>query len=82
MASYVDEELASKFVCPKCKNRGAKVERLAMSGTGLSRLLEIQNKRYAFASCTNCGYSEIYHLGILEGKGDRVGSFLEMLFMD
>lgn len=78
----VDDELASKFVCPKCKNHGGHVERLAMSGTGLSRLLEVQNKRYAFVSCRNCGYSEIYHLSILEGKGDRLGSILEILFMD
>jgi uncharacterized protein len=78
----VDDELASKFVCSKCKEHGANVERLAMSGTGLSRLLEIQNKRYAFVSCRNCGYTEVYNLRTLEGKGDGVGSFLEVLFMD
>ena len=78
----VDDELASKFVCEKCQNRGAHVERISASGTGLSRMLEIQTKRYLIASCTNCGYSETYHLSILEGKGDRVGSLLEVLFMD
>lgn len=78
----VDDELASKFACPKCKEHGAQVERLAMSGTGISRLLEIQNKRYAFASCHNCGYTEIYNLKTLEGKSDGLGSLLEILFMD
>jgi predicted nucleic-acid-binding Zn-ribbon protein len=43
--------------------------------------LEIQAFRYAFVSCTNCGYSEVYNLRTLEGK-DNVGTFLEVLFAD
>ncbi|MBP7459903.1 MAG: hypothetical protein KBA26_01315 [Candidatus Delongbacteria bacterium] len=77
----VDQKLADAFVCPKCRQRGAHVERLAMSGTGLSRLLEIQSHRYAFASCNNCGYTEVFDLKVLEGK-DNLGSILEVLFMD
>jgi len=52
-----------------------------MSGTGLSRLLEIQAYRYAFTSCTNCGFTEVYNLKTLEGK-DNLGHFLEVLFLD
>ena len=47
----VDDMLAEKFVCVRCGNHGAHTERLSMSGTGLSRLLEIQAHRYAFVSC-------------------------------
>jgi len=72
-------ELASAFVCEKCNQAGGHVERLAMSGTGISRLLEIQPYRYAYVSCNNCGYTEIYNLKILEGKDD-LGTFLEVLF--
>jgi uncharacterized protein len=81
MAKKVDELLSQAFVCPKCEYRGAQVERLAMSGTGLSRLFEIQAYRYIFASCHNCGYTEVYNLDILEGK-DNMGTFLEVLFAD
>jgi len=77
----IEQLLSEKFYCPKCNQKGAHVERLAMSGTGLSRLLEIQAYRYAFASCNNCGYTEVYNLRTLEGK-DNLGSFLEILFMD
>jgi predicted nucleic-acid-binding Zn-ribbon protein len=52
-----------------------------MTGTGLSRLFEIQKHRYAFVSCTRCGYTETFNLRILEGK-DNVGTFLEVLFAD
>ena len=73
--------LASSFICSHCDHHGAKVEKLAMSGTGLSRLLEIQHHRYAFASCQNCGFTEVYNLRTLEGK-DNLGKFLEVLFLD
>jgi predicted nucleic-acid-binding Zn-ribbon protein len=77
--SIVDEQLAEAFVCPKCNHRGAKVERLAMSGTGFSRLLEIQAHRYIFAACPNCGYTEVFDLAVLEDRDD-LGTLLEVLF--
>ena len=80
MAS-TENRLSEAFYCSKCNQRGAHVEKLAMSGTGLSRLLEIQQYRYAFASCNNCGFTEIYNLKTLEGKDD-LGDILEILFMD
>lgn len=77
----VEDQLASAFVCPKCRAPGAKVERLAMSGTGISRLFEIQPYKYAFVSCQNCGYTEVYNLRTLEGRDD-LGEILEILFAD
>ena len=76
-----EDLLAQKFVCSKCGERGARAERLAMSGTGLSRLFEVQHHRYAFVSCHNCGFTEVYDLRTLEGK-DSLGTFLEVLFAD
>jgi hypothetical protein len=73
--------LAQQFVCDRCGEEGAHVERLSMSGTGLSRLFEVQAYRYAFVSCDNCGYTEVYDLRTLEGKDD-LGTFLEVLFAD
>jgi predicted nucleic-acid-binding Zn-ribbon protein len=79
--SKVDDLLAQEFSCPRCEHKGAHVERLSMSGTGLSRLFEVQPYRYAFVSCNNCGYTEVYNLRTLEGKDD-LGTFLEILFAD
>ena len=81
MNHSVDINLNQSFKCAKCDSQGAEVRRLAMSGTGLSRLFEIQSNRYAFVSCHNCGYTEIYNLDTLEGR-DNLGSFLEILFSD
>ena len=77
----VNQVLAENFVCSHCDQKGAHVERLAMSGTGLSRLLEIQACRYAFVSCANCGFTEVFNLKMLEKK-DNLGQFLEILFLD
>ena len=77
--SQVDKLLSREFVCPRCEQQGAHVERLAMSGTGISRFLDIQTYRYAFVSCNNCGYTEVFNLRTLEGK-DNLGTFLEVLF--
>jgi predicted nucleic-acid-binding Zn-ribbon protein len=71
--------LAQEFVCQHCKSAGAHVERLSMSGTGISRFLEVQPYRYAFVSCHNCGYTEVFNLKMLEGKDD-LGTFLDILF--
>jgi len=79
--STVDDTLAQAFVCDRCGEEGAHVERLSMSGTGLSRLFEVQAYRYAFVSCNNCGYTGVYDLRTLEGKDD-LGTFLEVLFAD
>jgi predicted nucleic-acid-binding Zn-ribbon protein len=79
--AQVDELLAREFVCARCEHKGAHVERLAMSGTGISRLFEVQPYRYAFVSCTHCGYTEVYNLQMLEGKDD-LGTFLDILFAD
>lgn len=77
----LDMMLAQQFKCPKCNGQGGHVERLAMSGTGISRLMEIQAYTYAFVSCLNCGFTEIYNLKMLEGRDD-IGKILEILFMD
>lgn len=79
--SQATELLAREFVCAHCGNKGARTQELAMSGTGISRLFEIQPYRYTFVSCTNCGYTEVFDLDILEGRDD-LGTFLDALFMD
>lgn len=46
--------------CPKCGHDEADVEEIATTGTGFSRLFDIQNRRFRVVTCGNCGYSEFY----------------------
>lgn len=54
---------------------------LAMTGTGLSKLFDIQYNHYLFVSCTHCGYVEIYNSDVLNGKkSGQLGSIMDILF--
>ncbi len=75
----VEKILADEFVCNRCKSSGAHVEKLTMSGTGISRFLDIQPYRYVFVSCLHCGFTEVFNLKMLEGKDD-LGTFIDVLF--
>lgn len=79
MGKTTEEILSEAFVCSHCKSTGALVERIAMSGVGISRLFDIQHHRYAFVSCDYCGYTEIFNLKVLEGQEDP-GKILDILF--
>lgn len=76
----VERLLTERFVCAKCGGNGAKVKKLAMTGVGLSRLLDLQHNRYLFASCQICGYTEVYDLRVLEGKIGQGMNVLDFLF--
>ena len=46
--------------CPKCNGQEAEIDDIATTGTGLSKLFNIQTRRFKVVTCTNCGYSELY----------------------
>lgn len=75
----LEDQFAIRFVCSKCKNSGAKVKRIAATGTGLSKLLDIQHNHFVAVSCKNCGYTEIYNPEMLEEKRS-LGTILDILF--
>jgi predicted nucleic-acid-binding Zn-ribbon protein len=75
----LDTELETRFVCAKCQTHGAKVKRFSAAGTGLSKILDVEHNQFVAASCTNCGYTEIYNPEVLEGKR-HLGSLLDLLF--
>ena len=75
----IDDQLAERFRCAKCNHRGGDARRFAATGTGLSKLLDIQHRKYLGVSCRNCGYTEIYDPSMLEGKS-RLGDVLDVIF--
>lgn len=75
----LDEQLAAKFVCVKCKGSGATVKRIAATGTGISRVFDIQHNKFIAVSCQQCGFTELYNPEILEGKDTR-GDILDIIF--
>jgi predicted nucleic-acid-binding Zn-ribbon protein len=46
--------------CPKCGHRDAITDTISTTGGGLSKMFDVQTKRFEVVSCANCGYSELY----------------------
>jgi hypothetical protein len=46
--------------CPKCGHTDAEVDDVATTGTGVSMLFDVQNRRFKAVSCTRCSYTEFY----------------------
>ncbi|MCR2807095.1 zinc ribbon domain-containing protein [Paenibacillus soyae] len=47
--------------CVKCGSRDVATKEVAMTGTGLSKMFDIQKNEFVVVSCRNCGYSEFYN---------------------
>lgn len=51
----------NKQGCIKCGSRNAATKEVAMTGTGLSKMFDIQKNQFVVVYCQNCGYSEFYN---------------------
>ncbi|CAG9621560.1 zinc ribbon domain-containing protein [Sutcliffiella rhizosphaerae] len=49
-----------KTGCIKCGVKDAATKEIATTGTGLSKMFDIQHNRFIVVCCKNCGYSEFY----------------------
>lgn len=56
--------------CPKCGHEETETDEIATSGTGLTKLFDVQNRAFVVVSCANCGYSELY-------KGQSTGNAID-----
>lgn len=75
----LDQQLATRFVCAKCRASGGSVRRIATTGTGISRLFDIQRNRFIAVSCRRCGYTELYEPHVL-GDQAQAMDVLDTLF--
>jgi len=48
------------YKCPKCGNTRCETGKLAATGGGLSKLFDIQNKKFTTVTCTKCKYTELF----------------------
>jgi uncharacterized protein len=79
--SSLEEAITERFKCVKCGCRSCVVKEVAMTGTGLSKLMDIQHMHYLFVSCLECGFVEVYDPSVLRGhEAGRLGTILDTLF--
>ncbi|WLR42488.1 zinc ribbon domain-containing protein [Bacillus carboniphilus] len=47
--------------CIKCGHTEAGQKEIATSGTGLSKMFDVQHNKFMVVYCKNCGYCELYN---------------------
>ena len=48
------------FHCPKCSNTTCEVGEFRATGGILTKIFDVQSKRFSTVTCTRCRYTEIY----------------------
>jgi predicted nucleic-acid-binding Zn-ribbon protein len=61
--------------CIKCGSTDAGTKDVAMTGSGFSKMLDIQNNKFVVVYCNNCGYSEFYNK-----KASKASNILDFFF--
>lgn len=52
-----------------------------MSGTGVSKIFDIEFHHYLFVSCTRCGIVEVFNPDVLRGhKSGVLGTMLDIIW--
>lgn len=62
----------ANWECPKCRNKEFESDKFAATGGGLTKIFDIQNKKFTTITCTQCRYTEIY-------KGGKSGTLEDIL---
>jgi predicted nucleic-acid-binding Zn-ribbon protein len=78
--SHESQAIENSFVCAKCGHEECKVAEVAMTGPGLSKLMNIQHHHYLFVSCLSCAAVEIYDPSVLRGRqAGALSTLLDLL---
>ena len=63
--------------CPKCGNVEFETDVIRTTGNGLSRLFDIQNRKFTALSCANCQYTE-FDRGTTKTMNNVLDLFLDL----
>jgi len=61
---------SKSYQCIKCGSKKAEVDNIRTTGSGFTRFFNIQNRKFAAVSCTNCGFTEFYRKGKTSGASN------------
>lgn len=49
-----------RYTCPKCNNTTYKIDQMRATGGTLSKIFDVQNKKFTSVTCERCTYTEFY----------------------
>jgi len=66
---------ADDYGCPKCGHGNATTSSISTTGSGLSKMFDIQTNRFETVTCEGCGYTELY-----KDVGNRGSDVVDVFF--
>lgn len=67
--------MAEDYSCMKCSNSTYTTDTIRTTGSGLTRFLNIQNRKFLIVTCEQCGFSEMYR----QFPGGKMGTALDFI---
>ncbi len=61
------------YVCPKCGSRQYELDEIRTTGGYLSKLFDVQNKKFSAVTCSKCKYTEFY-----KAKTSMLGNLFDL----
>ncbi|NQY36548.1 MAG: GTP-binding protein [Alteromonadaceae bacterium] len=52
--------MSNNWKCPKCDCRDYDTDTIATTGSGLSKIFDMKNRKFTAVTCDNCSYTEFY----------------------
>ncbi|MEG2983276.1 MAG: zinc ribbon domain-containing protein [Peptostreptococcaceae bacterium] len=48
------------YICPKCDNNEYETDEICATGSGLSKIFDVQNRKFTALTCKKYKYTEFY----------------------
>lgn len=61
------------YNCPKCGNTGCETSELRATGGFLSKIFDVQSRRFTTVTCTRCQYTELFR-----AKSSMLGNIFDL----
>lgn len=65
--------MSSKCQCPKCQCKEYEVDTIATTGSGWSKIFDMQNRKFTAVTCAQCTYTEFY-----KGNTSKLGNIFDL----
>jgi uncharacterized protein len=62
------------YQCLKCGNTQYELDEIRTTGGALSKIFDVQNKKFNSVTCTQCKYTELY-----KGDTNTLGNIFDFL---
>ena len=65
--------MSKNWKCPKCNCTDYDTDTIATTGSGWSKVFDMQNRKFTAVICSNCTYTEFYR-----GKASTLGNVFDL----